>query len=251
MELTLKVFLIVCPLSFFAGFVDSIAGGGGLISLPAYLLAGVPTYHALGTNKLSSAFGTTISTIRYIKNKSVRLNLILPTVGLALIGSSLGANLVLLVQEIYLQYLLILILPLIAVLIFRKKDILEVGEDNLISPRKQFVISCLAAFLIGAYDGFYGPGTGTFLVLVFTGMAKLNVKEASGNAKCINLASNIAALTTFLIHGHVLIVLGLSGAVFNMIGNYVGSGLVLTNGARIVRPIILFVLAILFLKVIL
>jgi uncharacterized membrane protein YfcA len=250
MELTLKVFLIVCPLSFFAGFVDSIAGGGGLISLPAYLLAGVPTYNALGTNKLSSAFGTTISAVRYIKNKSIRFNLILPTVGLALIGSSLGANLVLQVEEIYLQYLLLFILPLIAVLIFRKKDILEVGDDDHLSGRKQFIIACLAAFIIGGYDGFYGPGTGTFLVLVFTAMAKINVKEASGNAKCINLASNIAALTTFLLHGHVFVVLGLSGAVFNMFGNYVGSGLVLSNGSKIVRPIILLVLSILFLKII-
>ena len=103
---------------------------------------------------------------------------------------------------------------------------------------------------MGAYDGFYGPGTGSFLILIYTGLAKMDIKKASGNTKLVNLASNIAAFVTYLINGKIILILGITAAVFGIAGNYIGSGLVIKNGQKVIRPIILIVLALLFIKVI-
>ncbi|MDF2612034.1 MAG: sulfite exporter TauE/SafE family protein [Lachnospiraceae bacterium] len=147
MELTLQMFLIVCPLIFLAGFVDAIAGGGGLISLPAYLLAGLPPHFAIGTNKLSSAVGTTVSTVRYCKNKFVDWGVAIPSIILALIGSAIGANIALLVDEKIMKYILIIILPLIAFYVYKGKSIKKENEEQQISRKKVYLIACLASFL--------------------------------------------------------------------------------------------------------
>lgn len=249
-KITITTFLIVCPLVFLAGLVDSIAGGGGLISLPAYMLAGIPAHHAIATNKLSSALGTLIATIRFLKNKCIMITLVVPTVALALVGSWIGANLTLMLDEKYLQYVLIIILPIVAFFVFFKKDSLSIKEVSDITPKKRLIIASIAAFIVGTYDGFYGPGTGTFLVIILTYFGKMDIATANGNTKCINLASNIAALVTFIFNGKVLFVLGLVAAIFNMVGNYLGSGMVMKNGSKIVRPIILIVLALLFIKIV-
>ena len=251
MQLTLHMFLIVCPLVFLGGFVDSIAGGGGLITLPAYLFAGLPAHNAIATNKLSSSCGTVVSCFRFLKNKSVIIQLILPTVIAALIGSSIGARLILMVSDQYIKYFLLFALPIVAYFVVFRRNTIQDTKQTPISHSKQYTIAILASFLIGAYDGFYGPGTGTFLVLALTGLAKIDVKEATGNTKFINLASNIAALITFLVNGKILIPLGLAAALFSMAGNYLGSGMVLKNGARIIRPIIVVVLVLLLIKIVL
>jgi uncharacterized protein len=250
MDITLHTFLIICPFVFLAGLVDSIAGGGGLISLPAYFISGLPTYNAIATNKLSSCIGTAISTFRYGKNKQMDWAVGIPSVIFALIGSTIGANLVLLVDEKIMKYLLIPILPIVAYYVLRGKTFQEVSPVSPLPRKKVYIIAILASFIIGTYDGFYGPGTGTFLILIYTGLAKMDIKIASGNTKLINLSSNLAALVTFLIHGKIFILLGLTAACFSIAGNYIGSGLVLKNGHKIVRPIIIIVLVLLFLKVI-
>lgn len=249
MELTITTFLLVCPLVFLAGFVDSIAGGGGLISLPAYLMAGVPPHLAVGTNKMSSICGTFISAVRYMRNGCVKWNLVIPSVAAALIGSSFGAHMLLLVDQIWIRRLLFLILPVTAILLFGKKDVLPEEEEPMAYGR-QAALAAVIALVIGAYDGFYGPGTGMFLVLLFGGVAKLDVKHATGNTKCVNLASNLAALVTFLANGNVLIPLGLAAAVCNMMGGYFGSGLMMKKGVRVVKPLLLVVMVLLMVKVI-
>lgn len=241
-------YLIVCPLVFLAGLIDSIAGGGGLISLPAFMIAGVPPHMALGTNKLSSTMGTTVSTIRYGRNGFIRGKLAVTASAAALIGSPIGANLSLLVSEKVIRNMMIVILPIVAYYVLRNKNMGE-GEDIDTLPESQvLVIAVIAAFVIGIYDGFYGPGT--FLILILTGVAKMGIKKASGLTKVINLSSNIAALVTFVINGKVMYSLGLAAAAFCIMGHYLGSGMVVHNGQKIVRPIVLVVLAILFLKII-
>lgn len=249
MELTIGACAIVCVMVFLAGFVDAIGGGGGLISLPAYMLVGLPAHTAIATNKLSSCIGTVFSTGRYLKNGCVKMKLVAPTVIMSLIGSVIGAKLCLVVDDKYLKGMMLVVLPIVAAMVVFKRDILESKEE--LPLKKQLIITTIAAFVIGLYDGFYGPGTGTFLVLVFTGIAKMNVKEASGNAKCVNLASNVSAVVTFLLSGTVMISLGLIAAVFSILGHYIGSGLVLKNGAKIVRPIIIIVVAMMIVKIIL
>lgn len=234
---------------FAAGFVDAIGGGGGIISVPVYLLAGLPTHFALGTNKLSSCTGTSVSTLRYLKNGYVNWKLALPSAALAMVGSFLGNRIQLRVDERILKYVLLFVLPLAALALFRQKSLPE--QEGLMPAARRRAIVWTASFLIGMYDGFYGPGTGTFLLLVYCALAKMDVRTASGTVKLVNFSSNIAALTSALIAGKVLIWIGLIAAAFSITGHYVGSGLAIRNGSRIVRPVILTVLVLLLLKVVL
>jgi uncharacterized membrane protein YfcA len=247
MELNFLTFAIVCPLVFLAGFIDSIAGGGGLISLPAYLLAGVPMHFALGTNKLSSSMGSVTASIRYYRNRFVDLFLCIPSIAAALAGSAIGSTLSLIVNETYLQKLLLIVLPVTAFFVFKNKHF----NDGLTPlPRcRALAFSIIISFVIGGYDGFFGPGTGTFLILLYTGIVKLNPRTASGNAKLVNMASNLGAVTVFLVNGRALLPLGLCAGIFSIAGSYLGSGLAIKKGAALIRGFILVVLALLFAKV--
>jgi len=246
-DLSLKMVLIVIVGVFLGSFMDAIAGGGGIITVPTYLLAGLPTYFALGTNKLSSGIGTAVSTGRYIKNGCVDWKLGIPSVVLALIGAHLGTKLQLMVPENYLKYLLLIVLPIVAFITLREKQLPEERGD--IDPKPQMAIVCTAAFVIGMYDGFYGPGTGTFLILILCKAAKLDVRTAGGNVKLINLSSNVGAVVTSLMAGKVFLVLGLIGACASMAGHYIGAGLTIKNGSKIVRPVIIIALVLLAIKV--
>ena len=249
MELHMTTFLIVCPLVFLAGFVDAIGGGGGLISLPAYYLAGVPIHHAIATNKLSSATGTLISTIRSGKSVKIRWKLIAPAVVMALIGSYLGTRLSILTDEKILRQVLLIVLPVVAFFVLRKNSLISEKTERL-EPKKEQLIVWTSALIIGTYDGFYGPGTGTFLLIMFMGLAHLTSMESAAYTKILNLSSNVCSMVTFLLGGHILLLLGLTASVFSIAGHYAGAGMVLKNGTKVIRPIILVVLALLFIKII-
>lgn len=249
MELTLQTFLIVCPLVFFAGLIDAIGGGGGLISLPAYLIAGLPPHTAIATNKMSSTFGTSLATARFIKNKLVNFKLAIPSIIASIIGASTGSNLSLIIHEKYMLWGMIVILPLSAFIVLNKKLFNDDGADEIILDKHAYLTATISAFIIGCYDGFYGPGTGTFLIISFVVFTKISIKIANAQAKVINLTTNITSLVIFLYNGKVIIFLGLIAAICNMIGNYIGSGLVMKNGSKIVKPSIILVLGLLALKV--
>lgn len=243
-------YLIVCPLVFLAGFVDSIAGGGGLISLPAYLVAGVPAHMALGTNKMGSTMGTVVSTARFAKSGYIKWKLSLFAAACAIIGSVIGSNLSLLASERLLEGMMLIALPVVAFYVLKNKNMGDNKDTGSLSEKKMVLISMGAALVIGTYDGFYGPGTGTFLLLILTGLAKMDLRTASGTTKVINLSSNIAALVTFLINGKVLLPLGITAGLFCIAGHYIGSGMVVKNGQKIVRPVVLVVLMCLFVKIV-
>lgn len=245
--MNLTAFLIICPLTFVAGLVDSIGGGGGLISLPAFLLAGLTPHSAIATNKLSSTLGTTVSTARYCKNGFYDKSLILPGILAALSGSFLGAKLVLKISDVFLKKMMIFVLPVVAAAVLFKKK--EPEYDSSFPAARRLIIVIISTFLIGIYDGFYGPGTGTFLLLCLTRLARMDVRTASGNVKLINLSSNFAALITFLFTGYVNVMYGIAGALFCFAGHYIGSGMVIKNGNKIVRPVIILVLILLFFKI--
>ncbi|MBO5556384.1 MAG: TSUP family transporter [Oscillospiraceae bacterium] len=248
MVLSLRMFLIVCPLLFLAGFVDAIGGGGGLISLPAYIFAGLPIHTAIATNKLSSACGTSLATARFLKSGLVNLRLVLPGVAAAILGSALGARRSLLASEELVRRLLLMVLPVAAFFVLNPK--LFRDREEAVQTDRRAVLACgVSALVIGLYDGFYGPGTGTFLIIAFTVFAHMSVRAANAQAKVINLTTNVTSLVVFLLNGQVLIPLGLAAAACNMLGNYLGSGLVLTKGSKIVRPIILVVLVLLLIKI--
>lgn len=249
MELTIQTFIIVCPLLFLAGMVDAIGGGGGLISLPAYLIAGLPPHAAVATNKMSSPFGTALATYRFAKNHLINVKLAIPSIAAAIAGSFIGSNISLLVPEQVMAYVLVIVLPLSAFLVLNKKLFNDKGSEAVTLDRRTYITAVTAAFVIGIYDGFYGPGTGTFLIIAFTIFAKLSIKTANAQAKVINLTTNITSLIVFLLNGQVIIPLGLAAAVCNMMGGYLGAGLVMKNGAKIAKPSILLVLVLLALKV--
>ena len=243
--------MIVCPLVFLAGFVDSIAGGGGLISFPAYLLAGVPMHVILGTSKLSSFPGAIVAAARFAKSGYIRWKLALLCGAAAVLGSVSGAKVALGVDEKIIKSLMVVVLPVVAFYVLKNKNM---GDDTVteeLPVKKLFLLGVLVSFIIGMYDGFYGPGTGTFLILVFTGLLKLNMKEAAGISKFINLSADIGALLTFGASGKVNYVLGITAALFCMAGSYFGAGLVVNNGQKIVRPVVIVVLGLLFVKLIL
>ena len=249
MKLTPTMFLIVCPMLFLAGFVDSIGGGGGLISLPAYMFAGLPIHTAIATNKLSSTCGTFLATARFVKNRLVNLKLAIPSVVFAVLGSSLGAQLSLRVSEAVMKKILFVVLPVSAFFVLNRHLFPEREEAAVKLDHRTYLTAIISAFLIGIYDGFYGPGTGTFLIIAFTVFAKLSVGTANAQAKVINLTTNVTSLVVFLLHGQVLLPLGFAAAVCNMAGNYIGAGLVMKKGASIVRPIIMIVLVLLLIKI--
>ena len=249
MNLTPEMFLIVCPLLFLAGLVDAIGGGGGLISLPAYVLAGVPIHNAIATNKLSSACGTTLATVRFIRKGLVNWKLSLPTIAFAVLGSSLGAHASMAMEEGVMEKILFVILPVVAFLVLNPRVFHDNADAPLVLNRRLWITAILSSFVVGLYDGFYGPGTGTFLIVAFTVFARLNIRTANAQAKVINLTTNITSLTIFILNGQVIFLLGLAAALCNMAGNYVGAGLAMTKGSRVTRPVIILVLCLLFLKV--
>ena len=242
------VYLIVCPLVFVGGLVDAIAGGGGLITLPAYMIAGLPVHNAIATNKLANTMGTSLATARYGKAGYIPWKQVPFCVACAYAGSTLGSWLALQVSDRFFKILMLIILPLTAIYVLRHRD--------LSAPREPYTFArttliCMAISLgIGAYDGFYGPGTGTFLILLLTAVARLQLTQANGLTKAVNLASNAAALVVFLINGKALIPLGLCAGCFNLAGNYIGSGLFRKDSARYVRPVMILVLIVFFIKVI-
>lgn len=251
MTLTPLHFLIVCPLVGIAGFVDSIAGGGGLISLPAYLISGLPVHTCIATNKLSSSMGTTVATAKYALSGYIDWHLAVFCAAASLAGAALGANIALLISDSVFRLLMLIILPLTALYVMRRKDLFS-GENRRELPFFHSVfLSSVIAFALGMYDGFYGPGTGTFLILLLTRFAHMELHKANGITKAINLASNLASLAVYLMNGQVLMLLGLCAGAFSILGNYLGSRSFTRKGAAIARPIILLVLIVFFLRTVL
>ena len=248
MILTFRHFLIVCPLVFAGGFVDAMAGGGGLITLPAYLIAELPAHTAIGTNKLSSCMGTATSTLRFARAGYIPLKIALCSAAFALCGSALGARLALLLDDRAFKILMLFIVPLTELLLLRGRAL---REDLPPYPFGKTLAICIcAAFLLGAYDGFYGPGTGTFLMLLLTGAAHMSVRTANGVTKAINFSTNIAALAVYLVNGRVLIPLGLTAGLFSVLGNYLGTRSFQKNGARSVKPVMIAVLLLFFVRIV-
>lgn len=246
MELTLLHFLIVCPLVGIAGFVDSIAGGGGLISLPAYLISGLPVHTCIATNKLSSSMGTAVATGKYALSGYIDWHLAVFCAAASLAGAALGANIALLIGDGTFRVLMLIILPLTALYVFKKKNLFS-GEDRKeLSFLHTVILSSIIAFALGLYDGFYGPGTGTFLILLLTRFAHMELHRANGITKVINLSSNVSSLSVYLLNAQVLMPLGLCAGAFSILGNYLGSRCFTSKGAAIARPIILLVLLVFF-----
>ncbi len=224
MPIHFLTYIIVGTAVFIAGFVDAIAGGGGLISLPVYMMVGLPAHNAIATNKMSSTCGTALSTVRFIKNGLIHMKLALPSVFLAIIGSTIGAHLALMTNNDILEKIMIPILPITAFFVFNK-NLFHDHHHSFKITRRTMLVSLLAAFIMA-------------------------IKHANGQVKAINLTTNISALTVYLFNGQVIIGLGLFAALCNMAGNYLGSGMMMSKGSKVVKPVIGVVLVMLLLKMV-
>lgn len=252
MELTelAHIWMIVCPLVFLGGLIDAVAGGGGLITLPAYLLAGLPAHLASGTNKCGNAFGTFLSTGRFLKRGDVHLPSAAAGAVGALAGAWIGARLNLIMPEQILYYIMLAIVPVMAVFLVLKRDFGQEDRSHELGRLQLMAMALSIGLVIGGYDGFFGPGAGTFLMLAFSGLCRFDLITASGNTKLANSASNLASLAAFALAGKVLWSVGIPAALCGIAGNYIGSGLALKGGAKVIRPMFFVVLGLLLARLI-
>lgn len=226
--------------------MDAVAGGGGLISLPAYMIVGLNPIDAIGTNKFSASCGTMVAAMRYSRCGYIRWRELVPVIIMALIGSWIGARFALMMDNEMFKIIMLIILPITAIFVLNKKVLSKYRSP--FTLRKTTIIVAVLALLMGVYDGFYGPGTGTFLMLLLICIAHVTMQEAVGTTKAINLSTNLASLSVYLVHGKVLFPLALVAAVFGIAGNYIGARYFTRKGTGFVKPIIVFVLVIFFMK---
>lgn len=250
MEELFHIWVIVCPLVFLGGLIDAVAGGGGLITLPAYLLAGLPAHIASGTNKCGNMFGTLLSTGRFLKRGDVHIPSALAGMAGALMGAWLGARLNLIMPEQMLYYVMLAVVPVMAVFLLLKRDFGQENRSGELGRGQLMAMALGIGLVIGGYDGFFGPGAGTFLMLAFTGLCRFDLLTASGNTKVANSASNLSSLITFALAGKVMWSVGIPAALCGIAGNYVGSSLALKGGAKVIRPMFFVVLALLLVRLI-
>lgn len=247
MQVTLNMYLIVLPMVFLASLVDAIAGGGGLISLPAYTLAGLDFNYASGCNKFSSTFGTLVATIRYYRSGKLLVLPALFSVAGALPGSWLGTRVAMELGNEMMNGFMVFAIPVVGVLVlFKGKGPQKAQKVPL--TQKTHLICVVTGLVIGFYDGFFGPGTGTFLIILYTWLLGMDMVSASATAKPVNLASNIASLATRIAAGNVFYPLAVPAMLCSITGGWLGSKLALVRGARLIRYVMLGVLVLLTIK---
>lgn len=241
--------IIVSLASMLGGFVDAIVGGGGLILVPA-LFATFPTAPPatlLGTNKSGGIWGTAVSSWQFSRKVQMRWHALLPAAGAALAGSFLGAWAVTLISGEFLRKLLPFVLICLLLYTLAKKDL---GKSH--APRyqgsREVTIACAIGLTVGAYDGFFGPGTGSFFIFLFVRLLGYDFLNASASAKLMNLASNASALVLFGMKGHIWWHYAIPLALFNIIGSVAGTHLALKHGVGFVRSIFILVVSALILK---
>ncbi len=245
-EIGIVHFLIICPLVFLAGVVDAVAGGGGLISLPAYLISGLPVHNAIATNKTAAAMGTALTTYRYVRRGYVPIKLGLVCLAFGLAGSTIGARIALMISDGTFKIIMLVVIPATAVYLLTRGDFAKDRE-----PRKEShqIFMCIPiAFGLGIYDGFYGPGMGTFLMIALTSWVHLNIQKANGICKVINMSTNFAALVVYLLSGKVILFLGVIAGLFSIAGNYIGARYFESGNTKFIKPLMIAVLAIFFVK---
>ena len=247
MHITPQMYLIVLPLVFLAAAVDAIAGGGGLISLPSYTLAGLDYDFASGNNKFSSTFGLLTATIRYCKSGKLLYVPAAIAAAAALPGSWLGTRTAIAVGSQIMQVFMVFAIPVVGVMVLLNK---KSREETKPIAKKLYPVCASIGFAVGFYDGFFGPGAGTFLILLFTHLLGMDMVTASATAKPVNLFSNIGSLATRIAAGNVLYALALPAMACSVLGGWLGAKLALTRGARLIRAVMLTVLVLLTIRLV-
>lgn len=241
--------LALCGFAFLAGFIDSVVGGGGLIQVPAMfvLMPGVPAATLLGTNKFASIWGTLAASIQYARRVPLEWRATLPTAIAALACGYAGAWTVSRVPGDFLRPLILLMLLLVLAYTLWKKDFGKLHAPKL-SRIQQLWVGLGVGSAIGFYDGFFGPGTGSFLIFAFVGLFGFSFLAASASAKIVNVITNLAALIYFVGNAQVLYRVALPMAVCNVAGSVIGAQLAIRKGSGFVRLLFIFIVSALILR---
>lgn len=231
--------LFLCLGGFLAAFVDSIAGGGGLISMPVLLMSGLPAHLALGTNKFAGAFGCFSSAYKYSKSGKTNIELLKKLIPFTILGCLLGVKCVLSISENILNILVFLMILIVALYTYLKKDLGKEDKFENLS-NENIKKGIIMAFALGFYDGFFGPGTGTFLTFAFIKIYGFDFLHASANTKILNFTSNFTALILFMFSGQILYKTAIFYAISMVLGGYIGAKVAINKGSQLIKPIFLF-----------
>jgi uncharacterized membrane protein YfcA len=237
-DLATETVLLLAAAAFVAGFIDSIAGGGGLVTVPALLLAGMSPVQALATNKLQGLFGAASATISYAQKGHVDLRRQLPAAALACLGGVLGAALATVLPGEWLRAVMPFLLIAIAIFFAFKPNMDDMDRAERMTP---FLFGLTAVPLIGFYDGVFGPGTGSFYMLAFVTLAGYGVLKATAHTKLLNFASNLGGFLFFAFAGAIVWKIGLLMGACQFIGARIGAVLAMRNGAKLIKPLLVLV----------
>ncbi|MEU4702111.1 TSUP family transporter [Nonomuraea dietziae] len=239
--MSLEQVVVLLAASAGAGWIDAVVGGGGLLQLPALMVAGVPTIQAIATNKLSSVFGTASAAVTYVRTTKLDPQVALPAGVLAVLCSGLGASAAAAISSEVLRPLVMVILLGVAAFVTLRPSFGALPRAHLRTRARVGAAILVSGVLIAFYDGIMGPGTGTFLIIAFTTILGLDFVHASATSKIINTGTNLGALLVFGYQGHILWALGLGMAVCNIAGAQVGARMALRRGTGFVRVVLLCV----------
>lgn len=245
----MTLILLLCVSSLLAGFIDAVVGGGGLIMIPAMLilLPGAPVATILGTNKFASCAGTTIAVQRYARHVALDWSTVLPAAITAFVFSFLGSRTVTLLHPAFLRPIVLVLLLLVAIYVFIVKDLGLIHQPRH-PPKKATWLGVLIGAGLGFYDGFFGPGTGSFLIFLFVGVFGFDFLSASASAKVINLATNVASVIYFGWTGHIIYQYAVPMALCGVLGAMIGTRLAIAKGSRFVRIFFLVIVSALIAK---
>lgn len=242
MELELSQILLLCLFAFCAGFVDSIVGGGGLIQLPAALviLRAYPIVDIIGSLKIPAFSGTSFAAAQYIRRVKIKWKLLSIVCTVAFFASFAGSELLTVVSNSFMKPVLLVVLTAVAIYTFSKKNFGQ-QEEKEPSAEKEILNAVIISLIIGFYDGFIGPGTGSFFILAFITVLGFDFLKASAHAKLVNLATNLGSITLFLFKGNIIWAIALPMAVSNALGGAIGARVAIAKGNKFIRIFFLIV----------
>ena len=240
MEFDLLSYTVFFVAAFLGGFIDAIAGGGGLITLPAIMAIGVPPHLALGTNKLQGVFGSFTATLNFTKKGLINYKECFVGIVFTFIGALIGATLILFLNANFLK----IIIPFLLIAIFIYTLFMpKIGESDRAAKMNERLFYVIFGLILGFYDGFFGPGAGSFWMFAMVALIGLNLKKAVAHTKALNFTSNIVALGVFIVGGQILWLVGFLMAVGQILGAYFGSNLVIKKEVKFIRTMFLIVVA--------
>lgn len=249
MEIEFYVILLLCLASFIAGFIDAIVGGGGLIQTPAalILLPNISVAHVIGTLKVPAFSGTSIATYQFLKKVKINWKLFGIMVLVSFVFAYVGSSLLNVMKNDFMKPVLFIILVLLLIYTYLKKDFGQFQISKL-SKKRQYIYTMLICVVIGFYDGFIGPGTGSLLIMAFIAILGFDFLKASAYAKLVNLATNIGSITLFVIKGKIIWAVAIPMAICNALGAWIGARLAISKGNGFIRVLFLVIVGIALLR---